>query len=100
MDVDLTEQILVTFENHLGQTPLTWLRALLLAADQQQLLVNGRTSISLADLDKQLQLLVTQPPSDDTRRQRLKTVNSIASKELSANYGTSHLCNSNRSKRT
>ena len=85
MDINLANQILASFEEHLGDTPKTWLRALLLAADQQQLLANGRTSIALADLDKQLQLLGTQPPSDDARRQRLKTVNSVAKEELSAN---------------
>ena len=86
MDINLANQILASFEEHLGDTPKTWLRALLLAADQQQLLANGRTSIALADLDKQLQLLGTQPPSDDARRQRLKTVNSVAKEELSANH--------------
>ena len=85
MDINLANQILASFEEHLGDTPKTWLRALLLAADQQQLLENGQTSIALADLDKQLQLLGTQPPSDDARRQRLKTVNSVAKEELSAN---------------
>ena len=87
MNVDLANQILASFKEHLGDTPLTWLRALLLAADQQQLLANGQTSIALADLDKQLHLLGTQPPSDDARRQRLKTINSVAKEELSANHG-------------
>ena len=87
MDINLANQILASFEEHLGDTPKTWLRALLLAADQQQLLANGRTSIALADLDKQLQLLGTQPPSDDARRQRLTTINSAAqSVELLANH--------------
>ena len=87
MDVNLANQILASFEEHLGDTPKTWLRALLLAADQQQLLENGQTSIALADLDKQLQLLGTQPPSDDARRQRLTTINSAAqSVELRANH--------------
>ena len=34
MNVDLANQILASFDKHLGDTPLTWLRALLLAADQ------------------------------------------------------------------
>ena len=87
MDINLANQILASFEEHLGDTPKTWLRALLLAADQQQLLTSGQTSIALADLDKQLQLLGTQPPSDDARRQRLTTINSAAqSVELLANH--------------
>ena len=88
MNVDLANEILASFDKHLGDTPLTWLRALLLAANQQQLSVSGQTSIALADLDKQLQLLGTQPPSDDARRQRLTTINSAAqSVELLANHG-------------
>ena len=88
MDINLANQILASFEEHLGETPKTWLRALLLAADQQQLLASGKTSIALTDLDKQLHLLGTQPPSNDTRRQRLTTINSAAqSVELLANYG-------------
>ena len=88
MDVGLANQILASFNKHLGDTPLTWLRALLLAADQQQLSISGQTSIALANLDKQLQILGTQPPSNDGRRQHLKIINSLArSEELRESYG-------------
>ena len=88
MDINIANQILASFEEHLGDTPKTWLHALLLAADQQQLLENGQTSIALADLDKQLRLIGTQPPSNDGRRQHLKIINSLArSEELRESYG-------------
>ncbi len=78
MDISLSEQILVGFESHLGQTPLTWLRALLLAADQQQIFTSGKAIVQPAELDEQLKKLRVATPSADARRQRLKTINSIA----------------------